>query len=77
MNREIASAPEKSEADFCARRAAALSRPRYGTVHTPPDWLLKRVYGTEHGKREKTADGVYAGAGRRAARFWSQNPNGC
>ena len=47
MNREIASAPEKSEADFCSRRAAALSRPRHRTVHTPPDWLLKRVYGAE------------------------------
>ena len=55
MNREIASAPEKSEADFCARRAAALSRPRGRTVHTPPDWLLKRVYGAERGKRERTA----------------------
>ena len=37
MNREIASAPEKSEADFCARRTAALSRPQHQTVHTPPD----------------------------------------
>ena len=55
MNREIASSPEKSEADFCARHAAALSRPRHRTVHTPPDWLLKRVYGAERGKREKTA----------------------
>ena len=48
MNREIASnanAPEKSEADFCARRAAALSRPRHGTVHTPPENLHKdKVY---------------------------------
>ena len=43
MNREIASAPEKSEADFCELRAAALSRPRHGTVHTLHDWLLKRV----------------------------------
>ena len=55
MNREIASAPKKSEVDFYARRAAALSRPRHRTVHTPPDWLLKRVYGTERSKREKTA----------------------
>ena len=54
MNREIASAPEKSEADFCARRAAALSWPRHRTVHTPPDWMLKRVYGAVRGKREKT-----------------------
>ena len=55
MNREIASAPEKSEADFCVRRTAAVSRQRCRTVHTPPDWLLKRVYGVERGKREKTA----------------------
>ena len=57
MNREIARAPEKSEADFCARRTAAVSRQRRRTVHTPPDWLLKRVYrhGAERGKREKTA----------------------
>ena len=55
MNREIASAPEKSEADFCARRTAVVSRQRRRTVHTPPDWLLKRVYGAERGKREKTA----------------------
>ena len=44
-----------SEADFCARRTAAVSRQRRRTVHTPPDWLLKRVYGAERGKREKTA----------------------
>ena len=55
MNREIASAPEKSEADFCARRTTAVSRQRRRTVHTPPVWLLKRVYGAERGKREKTA----------------------
>ena len=55
MNREIASAPEKSEADFWARRTAAVSRQRRRTVHTPPDWLLKRVYGAEGGKPEKTA----------------------
>ena len=55
MNREIASAPEKSEADFCARRTAAVLRQRRRTVHTPPDWLLKRVYGAERGKLEKTA----------------------
>ena len=53
MNREIASAPEKSESDFCARRTAAVSRQRRRTVHTPPDWLLKRLYGAERGKREK------------------------
>ena len=51
---EIASAPEKSKAHFCARRTAAVSRQRRRTVHTPPDWLLKRVYGAERGK-EKTA----------------------
>ena len=55
MNREIASAPGKSEADFCARRTAVISQQRRRTVHTPPDWLLKRVYGGERGKREKTA----------------------
>ena len=55
MNREIDSAPEKSEADFGARRAAGLSRQRRRTVHTPPDWLFKRVYGAERGKRENTA----------------------
>ena len=55
MNREIASAPEKSEADFCARRTAAVSRQRRQTVNTPPDCPLKRVYGAERGKREKTA----------------------
>ena len=55
MNREVASAPEKTEADFCARRTAAVSRQRHRTEHTPPDWLLKRVYGAERGKREKTA----------------------
>ena len=55
MNREIASAPEKIEADFCARRTAAVLRQRRRTVHTPPDWLLKPVYGAERGKREKTA----------------------
>ena len=41
--------------DFCVRRTAAVSRQRRRTVHTPPDWLLKRVYGVERGKREKTA----------------------
>ena len=55
MNRENASAPEQSEADFCARRTAAVSRQRRRTVDTPPDWLLKRVYGAERGKREKMA----------------------
>ena len=55
MNREIASAPEKSEADFGAQRAAGLSRQRHRTVHTPPDWLFKRVYGAKRGKRENTA----------------------
>ena len=73
MNREIASAPKKSEANFCERRATALSRPRHRTVHTPPDWLLKRVYGAEWGKREKSArctctERVYVGAARRSAR---------
>ena len=55
MNREIASAPEKREANFCARRTDTVSRQRRQTVHTPPDWLLKRVYGAERGKRDKTA----------------------
>ena len=55
MNREIASAPEKSEADFCARRTAAISRQRRRNIHMPPDWLLKGVYGADRGKREKTA----------------------
>ena len=40
MNREIASAPEKSEASFCERRTAAVSRPSMEACAHFPDWSL-------------------------------------
>ena len=55
MNREIASAPEKSEARFCARRTAAVARPTQEPCAHFPDWSLKRAHGAGRGKREKTA----------------------
>ena len=77
MNREIASTPEKSEVDFCARRTAAVSRQRRRTVHTPPDWLLKRVYGAERGKREKTARRLGARALNVCMLEWPGAPRAC
>ena len=54
MNREIASAPEKSEASFCARRTAAVARPPQEPCADFPDWSLKRAHGAGWGKREET-----------------------
>ena len=55
MNREIASAPEESEASFCARRTAAVSWPSVEPCAHFPDWSLERAHGAGRGKREKTA----------------------
>ena len=55
MNREIASAPEKSEASFCARRTAAVARPSQEPCAHFPNWSLKRAHGAGRGKREKMA----------------------
>ena len=54
MNREITSAPEKSEVSFCARRTAVVSRPSMEPCAHFPDWSLKRAHGAGRGKREKT-----------------------
>ena len=54
MNREIASAPEKSEASFCARRIAAVSTPSMEPCAHFPDWSLERAHGAGWRKREKT-----------------------
>ena len=55
MNREIASTPEKSEASFCARRTAAVSRPSMELCAHFPDWSMERAHGAGRGKWEKTA----------------------
>ena len=55
MNREIASAPEKSEASYCARYTAAVSRPSMEPCAHFPDWSLERAHGAGWGKREMTA----------------------
>ena len=77
MNREIASAPEKSEASFCAQRTAAVSQPSGRTMRTF-SWL---VVGTcawsgvgeagEDGSADwcRCTERVYTRAVRRAARL--------
>ena len=55
MNREIASASEKSEASFYARRTAAVSRSSIEPCAHLPDWSLERAHGAGRRKRERTA----------------------
>ena len=71
MNREIASAPEKSEASFCARRTAAVLRPSMEPWAHFPDWSLERAHGAGRGKREKTAPRLGASDAKRWRIFYS------
>ena len=75
MNREIASAPEKSEASFCARHTAAVSRPsiwKHAHIFLIGRWNVRMA--GEAGEDGSAAwctctERVYTRAAQRAARL--------
>ena len=58
MNREIASAPEKSEARFCGRRIAAVSRPSMEPCPHFPEWSMVRAHGAGRGSGRRRLGGL-------------------
>ena len=58
MNREIASAPEKSEASFCAWRTTAVLWPSMESCAHFPDWSLERAHGAGRGSGRRRLGGL-------------------